>query len=238
MPELATFRITSPLGETKVVQSAKAGDHATIIQAGRDAILKIPKSPPNIRLVRIEISENREDGALRQKINVILKNNGDQTAFLIRGVLYSTGRQTITLCNEIGMHFKLSTSDWTYDVDINEELPSFVGRHSIAPNEVVNFYIMVGRKHGGHEPTVYRTVLRFEFDEGDVLETDPFHFMISGPTVWEGGYQARGPTPEQWGRCQADNIKRLDAIGYNFRPFIDKKSRKYIEAVEPGIFSK
>lgn len=221
-----------------MTQSAKAGDQATIIQAGRDAVLKVPKCPPAIKLVRMEISDDHEHGALRQKINVILKNNGDLTAFLTKGTIYSTGRAKVRLCDQIGMQFSLSKADWTYDIDISERRPSFVGQHSIAPNEVVNFDIMVGRKRGGHEPTVYRTVLRFDFDEGDALETDPFHLMISGPVVWRGGIRASPPTPEEWGKCQADNIRRLDAIGYDFRGFIDESSRKYIETVAPGIFDK
>jgi hypothetical protein len=134
------------------------------------------------------------------------------------------------------MKFSLAIADWTYDLDISEPCPSFVGRHSIAPNEVINFEIMVGRKEGGHEPTVYRTILYFEFDEGGELVTDPFHLMISGPVVWQGGFQAGGPSPEEWGACQADNITRLAAIGFDYRSFINEDSRKYVEAIEPGIF--
>jgi hypothetical protein len=95
---------------------------------------------------------------------------------------------------------------------------------------------LVGRKDGGHQPTIYQTILQLEFDEGEELLTEPFHLMISGPIIWEGGYQARGPSAEEWGMCQADNIKRLDRIGYNYRPMIDAPSRKYVEAVSPGIF--
>lgn len=182
-----------------MTQKAKAGDNCTIVQAGRDAILEIPESPPKIRLVRMEVEDDHEHGTLRQKINIILKNNGDVTAFLLKGLLQSTGSETICLCNQIGMKFQLSQTDWTYDVDITADHPSFVGRHAIAPNEVVNFNIMVGRKSGGHEPTVYRTILRFEFDEGEELLTNAFHLMISGPVVWQGGFQAQGPTTEEWG---------------------------------------
>jgi hypothetical protein len=219
-------------------QKAKAGDNCTIVQAGRDAILEIPKSPPKIHLVRMEIEDDYEHNALRQKINIILKNNGDVTAFLLKGSLQCTGSETIRLCNQIGMQFQLSQADWTYDVDITEDDPSFIGRHSIAPNEVVNFNIMVGRKSGGHEPTVYRTILHCEFDEGEELVTESFHLKISGPVIWQGGYQAQGPTPEEWSKCQADNIRRLDKIGFDFRSFIDEGSRQYVEAVAPGIFKK
>jgi len=184
----------------------------------------------------MEIVDDHQHGALRQKVNVILKNNGDLTAFLLRGSLVSTDNETIRLCNELGMLFSLSETDWTYDVDISADAPSFVGRHSIAPNEVVNFNVMVGRKSGGHEPTVYRTFLRFEFDEGEELETAQFHLMISGPVVCQGGFQARGPSPEEWGRCQADNIRRLDRIGFDYRTQIHSDSRRYVEAVAPGIF--
>jgi len=219
-------------------QSAKSGDNSVIIQAGKDVVLNILKCPPQIKLVRMEISEDTKRGALRQRINIILKNNGDLTAFLTTGTLISTGHETIRLCNQIGMRFSLSLVDWTYDIDISQPTSSFVGRHSIAPNEVVNFDILVGRKEGGHEPTIYRASLRFEFDEGRALETDSFYLMISGPVVWQGGYQASGPTSEQWGRCQVDNIRRLDSIGYDYRSHIDKDSRKYVETVAPGIFDK
>jgi len=213
---------------------AQAGDNSIIVQAGRDAILKIEKSPPDIKLVRLTIEEDEEHGCLRQKLNIILKNNGDRSAFLLRGSLQALGAETITLCNEIGMRYSLSVADWTYDVDISEPTPEFVGHHAIEPNEVVNFDIMVGRKEGGHEPTVYQCCIEFEFDEGENLKTEPFHIMISGPTLCRGGYQAGGPSPEQWGECEADNIKRLRSIG--FEREILEDSRKYVEAVAPGIF--
>lgn len=219
-----------------MTQSAKAGSNSTIVQAGRDAILHVEKCPPEIRLVRIHIDDNHEFGTLRQRINVIIKNNGDKTAFLMKGMIMQDEAQTIRLCNQIGMQFSLSRSDWIYDIDITDDEPRFVGQHSIAPNEVVNFDVMVGRKEGGHEPTVYRCHLLLEFDEGDDLKTDSFHLMISGPVVWQGGFQAQGPTPEEWGHCQADNIRRLLSIGYDFRDQIDSDSRKYVEAVAPGIF--
>ena len=215
---------------------AQAGDNSTIIQAGRDAILKIEKSPPDIKLVRLTVEEDEEHGCLRQKLNIILKNNGDRSAFLLRGSLKAIGAETISLCEEIGMQFCLSKADWTYDVDISQPTPEFVGHHSIMPNEVVNFDVMVGRKEGGHEPTVYQCFLEFEFDEGESLKTEPFHIMISGPTVWKAGYRAQGPSPEQWGMCQADNIKRLRSIGFDFRDHIEEDSRKYVEAAAPGIF--
>lgn len=217
-------------------QSANAGNNSIIVQAGRDAILRVNKCPPDIRLVRMQIDEDHDHGTLRQRVNVIVKNNGDTSAFLMRGALVQEGSQPISLCHQIGMQFSLSKSDWTYDVDISERDPQFVGQHSIAPNEVVNFDVMVGRKEGGHEPTVYRCRLLLEFDEGENLETEFFHLMISGPIFWKGGFQARGPTPHQWGKCQADNIRRLREIGFDFRSYIDADSRQYVEAVAPGIF--
>lgn len=217
-------------------QSAEAGNNSMIVQAGRDVLLTVKKCPPDIKLVRIQIDADREHGTLRQKLNIITKNNGDRTAFLTKGRLVQEGAETIRLCNQLGMEFSLSRSDWTYDIDISESQPQFVGQHSIAPNEVVNFDVMVGRKEGGHEPTVYKCRMILEFDEGEILETDSFHLMISGPVVWQGGYQAQGPTPDQWGHCQADNIRRLLSIGYDYRPNIDESSRQYVEAVAPGIF--
>lgn len=217
-------------------QSADAGNNSTIVQAGRDIVLKVEKCPPDIKLVRIQIEENREQGALRQRLNIIAKNNGDRTAFMTRGMLVSDGSETITLCNQAGMQYSLSRSDWTYDIDISETAPQFVGQHSIAPNEVVNFDVMVARKEGGHAPTVYKCRLILDFDEGNSLETEAFHLMISGPVVMQGGFQAKGPSTEEWGRCQADNILRLHKIGYDLRPDIHEGSRQYVEAVSPGIF--
>ena len=216
-------------------QEATAGENAVIVQAGRDAILQVNKSSPKIRLVKITIEDNDDDGGLKQDVNVILKNNGDTTAFLLNGHLVQDGKASITYCNHIGMKYSLSKSDWTYDVNIDEPNPEFIGRHSIAPNEVVNFSISIGREEG-FEWTVYRCHLRLDFDEGDALVTDKFFLKISGPTVWQGGYQAQGPTPDEWGRCQAENIRRLDRIGYDYRPSIDPDSRQYVEVVAPGIF--
>ena len=215
---------------------AQTGDNSIIVQAGRDAVLKIEKSPPDIKLVRLTIEEDEEHGCLRQKLNIILKNNGDRSAFLLRGSLQALRSETITLCNEIGMQHSLSTADWTYDVDISEPTPEFVGHHSIAPNEVVNFDLMVGRKEGGHAPTVYECIIEFEFDEGKALRTEPFHIMIAGPIVWNGGFRAQGPSVKQWGKCQADNITRLRAIGFDYRDYIDEGSRQYVETAAPGIF--
>jgi hypothetical protein len=100
-----------------------------------------PRRPPDIKLVRISIEDVRERGTLRQRINVIVKNNGDLSAFLMTGRLVAKASETIKVCNQIGMQFDLSKADWTYDVDISEKNPIFVGRHSIAPNEVVNFWL-------------------------------------------------------------------------------------------------
>jgi hypothetical protein len=224
--------------ERQSSQEASAGDHAIILQAGRDAILQMEKSPPKIRLVRVSIDDDRTEGGLKQKINIIMKNTGDTTAFLQRGRLLTEAKEKIVACMKQGMQFRISVADWTYEVDIDDSEAEFVGRHSIAPNEVVNFDISAGRKTGGFELTIYRCKLKFEFDEGEPLITKHFFLRISGPTEFNAGYQAYGPTPDQWGRCEADNIRRLDAIGFNYRDLIDPKSHQYIEAVAPGIFHK
>jgi hypothetical protein len=198
--------------------------------------LGVRKSPPSIKLVRLTIEDDRFKGAIRQKINVIIKNNGDITAFMTKGFVIADANETICNCDQIAMRFRLSEADWTYDVDISEESSYFIGNHSIEPNEVVNFNVLIGRDFGGHEATVYRSIMRLEFDEGEELETDAFHLMISGPLVVRGGHRAKGPSPEEWGTCQADNIRRLQKIGFDYRPFIEASSRHYIEAVAPGLF--
>lgn len=225
------------IGETKHEQRASAGEASIIVQAGRDALLQIVKAAPNIKLVRLAIEDDRAQGGLKQKVNVIIKNSGDTTAFLLNGYLVTDGFETITNCNFIGMNYQLSKSDWTYDVNIDDTTPSFLGQHAIAPNEIVNFNVVVGRKAGGFEPTVYRCYLRLKFDESEDLVAGPFHLMIAGPTEWAAGFQAQGPSTEEWGRCQLDNIQRLDRIGYDHRPNINMDSRKYVEAVAPGIFA-
>jgi hypothetical protein len=189
-------------------------------------------------LVRLTIDDDEARQGVRQKLNIIVKNNGATTAFIQKGSLVVTGKATIVNCNEIGMQYNLSHADWQYDVDIDDPAPSFIGQHSIAPTEVVNFDVMVGRRSGGHELTVYRAFLRLEFDEGPPMETGPFHLDISGPTIFLGGAILEGPTPEEWGRCMADNIRRLDEIGYDYRPLIHPDSAQYIEGVAPGLLCK
>jgi hypothetical protein len=216
-------------------QEQSGGDNSVLVQAGRDVVLPIVKSPPDVRLVRLTIDEDEAQQGLRQKLNIIVKNNGDTTAFIQKGSLVVTGKVTIVNCNEIGMRYQLSQADWQYDVDIDDPAPSLIGQHSIAPTEVVNFDVMVGRRSGGHELTVYRAFLRLQFDEGPPVETGSFHLDISGPTIWLAGTIFEGPTPEEWGRCMADNIRRLDEIGYDYRPRIDPDSAQYIEAVAPGL---
>jgi hypothetical protein len=200
--------------------------------------LNILKTLPNVKLVKITVDDDAKYGCLRQKINIIIKNNGDTSAFLLEGFLIVEDRATIINCNYKYARFSLSQADWTYDVNIDDDKPRFAGRHVIAPNEVVNFNIMVARKRGGHELTIYKAFVQLVFDEGDTLKTSSFHLRISGPTVWEGMYVPHGPSPEEWGRCMADNIRRLDEVGYDFRPNIQAESRKYIEAVAPGLLSK
>jgi hypothetical protein len=223
--------------EKRHEQRVSAGDNSVIVQAGRDAVLRVEKGPPNIKLVRVTVEDDRTQGGLKQKINVVIKNTGGATAFLTNGYLVTDGAETIRNCSHIGMQYSLSESDWTYDVDIDSVSPSFVGRHSIAPNEVVNFDVAVGRKRG-FEITVYKCRLKFTFDEGEGLETGSFLLKIAGPTQMEAGYQAFGPSAEEWAECQIDNIRRLDRIGYDHRPNIGADSRKYLEAVSPGIFDK
>lgn len=234
--ELSSSSQPQIIGDNSNLQSASAGDASIIVQAGRDAVLNIKKNPPNIKLVRVTVESDTTQRGLKQKINIILKNSGDTTVFLLNGYLLTDGSEELTNCNHIGMRYSLSQSDWTYDVNIDDDLPSFDGQHTIAPNEVINFDIIVGRKQGGLDITVYRCYLKFEFDEGDDLVSGPFYLMIAGPTVMDGGFLHRGPSSEEWGKCQVENIRRLDRIGYDHRPNIDESSRKYVEEVSPGIF--
>jgi hypothetical protein len=221
--------------EDSPTQSISAGDNSILVQAGRDIVLPIRKSSPCIRLVRLTIEDDRTQRGLRQKLNIIVKNNGDITAFLHKGYLESTGHAELINCNYPHPAYHLSRADWQYDVNIDGRRPSFVGQHSIAPNEVANFDVMVGRRNGGPLLTIYRAFLRLEFDEGSPLETDPFHLRISGPTVADAFTTYGGPSPEEWGRCMADNIRRMDEIGYDLRPSIDPESAQYIEAAAPGL---
>ncbi len=151
--------------ERQAIQEASAGDHAIILQAGRDAILQMEKSPPKIRLVRVTIDDDDTEGVLKQKINIIMKNVGDTTAFLQRGLLLTEAKEEIVACSKRGMQLSISEVDWTYEVDIDDVEAEFVGRHSIAPNEVVNFDVSAGRRVGGFELTIYRCKLKFDFDE-------------------------------------------------------------------------
>lgn len=219
-------------------QSTSSGDNSLLVQAGRDAILNVSKSPPNIKLVKVTIEDDTEYRRLRQKINIIIKNNGGTSTFLLSGFIICTGSAKIVNCNNINMRYKLSAADWTYDVNIDDNEPQFAGKHIIEPNEVVNFNIMVARERGSHEVTIYRAFVRLIFDEGDMLETSSFYLRISGPSVFEAGFVPYGPSPDEWGRCMADNIRRLDKIGYDFRPNIDPNSRKYVEAVAPELFDR
>jgi hypothetical protein len=223
------------MADRPIKQSISGGDNSVLVQAGRDVILPITKSRPDIRLVRLTIDNNEMDQGLQQKINLIVKNNGDTTAFIQKGFLVVLGEVTITDCNDPA--YMLSRADWQYDVNIDDPEPSFTGQHSIAPNEVVNFDIMVGRQSGDPSLTVYQVFLRLEFDEGPPLETGFFHLEISGPTIIMAVTIGRGVTEETWGRCMADNIKRLDEIGYDYRPFINQDSAQYIEAVAPGLMN-
>jgi len=155
--------------------------------------------PPEIKLVRVTTEPDHSQRGMKQRLNVILKNTGDTTAFLLIGYLDIAGSETIRDCNKEEMAFELSLSDWTYDVDLDSRTAQFVGRHSIEPNEVVNFDVLAGRAHGGFELSVYKCFLRLEFDEGDDLQAGPFFLKISGPTGLNGCATLQEPSPEQWG---------------------------------------
>lgn len=217
-------------------QKQTGGDNAILIQAGRDINLVVRKSPPNLKLAKISIEDDDSEDGLKQKINLVIKNNGDASAVLLEGHLIVEAHETITNCNYMHARYSLVESDWTYEVDLAASDPKFVGKHAIAPNEVVSFDILVGRKFGGPEVTVYKTRLRLVFDEGNDVETDSFFLRIIGPTSIAGAFIPNGPSPEEWGLCMADNIRRLDSIGYDFRPSIDKGSRRYISSVAPELF--
>jgi hypothetical protein len=180
-------------------QSQVAGDHAVLIQAGRDITLAVLRGPPDVKLVKLTIENDDCDAGRRQKMGVILKNNGDRSAVLLSGHLIVEGKVVIRNCNEMYTHYSLIESDWTYDVDLEAADPSFIGRHSLEPNEVINFHVAAARKEGSQEITVYRCHLKLAFDEGDDLETGHFFFEISGPTQVMGSFTARDPSPEQWG---------------------------------------
>jgi hypothetical protein len=218
-------------------QSISTRDHAIIVQAGRDAILQLRTSPPNIRLVKITLTEDMRVG-MRQRANLILKNNGDKTAVLLRGDVLVTGSQHIESCNNLTAKYKLVKSDWQYDVDMESKNPHFEGKHAVEPNEVVSFEVCFGRFEGGPDVTIYRCSLKLNFDEGNPLETDNFFVRISGPTEIAGMCIHSGPTEDEWGRCWADNIRRLDSIGYDARNLISAESAKYIEKVAPGLLSR
>ena len=212
------------------------GNQSTLVQAGRDIVLSITKSPPDVRLVRLTVDEDESQGGLRQKLNVIVKNNGDTTAFMLRGALVVLAKEEVADCAKPDARRSVSIADWRYDVDIDAPDPGFDGQHAIAPNEVANFDVMVGRADGGCEWTIYKVLLRLEFDEGSPLETAPFHLDISGPEVLMGCFVPEPPTLEQWGLCMADNIRRLDVIGYDLRPSVDPDSVQHVEAVAPDLF--
>jgi len=216
-------------------QTQGAGDNAILIQAGRDINLVVTKSPPRIKLVRILTMDDSSDGCLKQRITIVLKNNGDHSAVLLEGRLIVERRVEITDCS--AAQYSLIKSDWTYDVDLESPDPKFVGRHALAPNEVISFDALAARKFGGHEITIYRCRLELTFDEGGNLETESFFLRIAGPTSVRGSYSP-GQSADMWGRCMADNIRKLDSIGYDLRPFVDKSSKKHIVSVAPELFAK
>jgi hypothetical protein len=230
-------------------QSASAGNDSVIIQAGHDVNLPIVRTPPDIRLVRIEVEEVDHRGArvpalvgglpVRPRINVVVKNNGGTTAVLLSGHLVAEGRAIFRDCRDLNTQLRVIEADWTYEVDIDDESPRFVGRHAIEPNEVVSFNVEVGRRSGGQAISIYRAHICLVFDEGEELETGPFYLRLIGPTVEQGSVEFRGPTRAQWAACMTENIRQLDAIGYDLRPRIraEENGVPYIEAAAPGLLS-
>lgn len=217
-------------------QEAISGDNCIIVQSGRDSILGIEKSPPSVKLVRIEINRIEDAPCLQQEANIILKNNGDTTAFLMRGQVEVLGSAEMTNCNLLNAVPSLSEADWTYDLDLSAINPSFVGKHYLSPAGVANFNVRFGRREGSCEITVYKLRLAFEFDEGESLVTKHFFVKLSGPTIMQGCFSP-GISPEMWAKCQLRNIKRLDEIGYDMRPYIHADSRHLLEEIEPNIFN-
>lgn len=214
-------------------QSQHAGDNCTLIQAGRDVILQISKTPPDIQLVRLEILDDLEQNEKGQKLRVTIKNNGDITAVIMRGMIDVLQEVKVIPCGAVADHYQLIKSDFTYNVLIDSENRHFKGQHSIASGEVVCFDVLVGRS-SGTDLIVYQTMLTLEFDDGSDLKTESFNLPIAGPDrpLALTRRRAEMPTQEEFGYCWIDNIKRLDAIGYDIRPLLPQETKDLIMELE------
>lgn len=216
-------------------QRGAVGNNSILAQAGRDIVLQLHGGPPDVRLVKLEVVPISEVGRIRQRMTLTLKNNGGTSVVLLCGRVAVSGHETVRNCMELGTSFSLTFADWEYDVDVNQSAPEFLGKHALAPSEVVTFDVIFGRSSGGHELSIYRLSLILEFDEGEPLTTEDVFIELAGPTTVAGTFSPGGPSPAEWGRCMADNIRRLDAIGFDFRSFISEDSMEHIEEVAPGL---
>ena len=140
--------------------------------------------------------------------------------------MHTRGSATDTDCNE--RRYEVEEESWEYQVDIETD-KDFTGKHYLKPNEVENFSVLFGRKHGGPTLTVYRVDLDLVFDE-DIppLRIPDVRVKMIGPSVVKGAFSP-GVTEARWSACMLDNIRSFDAVGYDYRKNISPKSLALIE---------
>ena len=207
---------------------------AVLFQDGRKLPLKIKALPPDIQLISLSVEDIIWQRSISQDITLELRNKGSRTAVILDWRLIVEKCAIMTNC----MHpqGKLIREEWAYDFDLDDSDPRFEERESIARHERKSVSASVGRKAGGPDYMVYRCRLRLSFSNDGVLETGRFFVRILGPEVlYSQTYES--VTDEEWGRCMARNIRRLDRIGYDYRPLISERSKRYIIDVAPELFS-
>ena len=219
--------------DVKALRRKACGD-AVLFQDGRKLSLKIIALPPDIQLTSLSVEDIIWQRSISQDITLELRNKGSRKAVLLDWRLIVEKSAIMTNCRH--PQGKLIREEWGYDFDLDDPDPRFEEPESIARREQTSVSASVGRKAGGPDYMVYRCRLRLSFSNDGVLETGPFFVKILGPDVLYSETYER-VTEEEWGRCMARNIRRLDRIGYDYRPLISERSKRSIITVAPELFS-
>ena len=153
-------------------------------------------------------------------LTVTLKNNGDRTAILDQIKVEVVG--VAHLADYSKQRFRLTEVSWTYDHDIDSDEP-IPGRHHLEPNEVEMFEISIGRQGGLPYLSVYRIVLVFKFDEGELLRSNPVNIEMIGPRV-ALGMRSVGQSEDVFCSNTYDKFKEFDLLEYDLRPHLPQST--------------
>jgi hypothetical protein len=173
--------------------------------------VSIQKIDSKIEIVDYSVTYTDSLGMLIPKIDIKMRNIGDQVAFIKELKLNILGKATFEDCNQ--PLYSLAQVSAVYDLNIEGDLKMSISQE-IKPNDVDRIILKVGRNIGGPTLTVYKVELLIIYDgENKKAKSKPFFIKLNGPTVWLGASHL-GVSEEDWNACVKRNKVNFNKIGY------------------------